>query len=256
MRVLALDTTAALCSVSLLTRQGSLTRQVNRCEPLTPGQSRSVLEMVDAVMAPSIAQGDAGPVDLIGFGSGPGAFTGLRVACGVAQGLALGWSCPVVPVDSLTTLAWQAARTDPPAATPIIVALDVRMNEVAFAVFDPPPAADGSFDDQSWPQAAFGPRLGSPEQAAVWIAKQRASAGTVRFAGDAFRVYEALAAHEPAAGAEQPEAWAVAELALIGSRAGRAIDPADAAPFYLRDKVALDRQEQAQLRAARRAGAS
>jgi len=280
--VLALDTTAAVCSVSLLIREGGTVRQNHRSEPLTPGQSRSVLEMVDAVLGLSDGIGAASnqddesgrPIELIGFGAGPGAFTGLRVACGVAQGLALGWSCPVVPVDSLSTLAWQAAyansRLKPgpregaggarPASSPIVVALDVRMNEVAYAVFDPPPAdplpsaSDTRWlDDLAWPQAVFGPVLCSPEQAADWIGERERVSGSLRFAGDAFRVYPALAEHQAEVGAEQPDAWAVAELALIGGLSDRAIDPAEAVPFYLRDKVALDRDEQERLRAARRA---
>lgn len=195
----------------------------------------------------------AGPVDWIGFGAGPGAFTGLRVACGVAQGLALGWACRVVPVDSLTTLAWQAARADPAARTPVVVALDVRMNEVALALFDPPMVAGSLLEDQAWPQAFFGPVLCAPEQAADWIGEHERQRGELRFAGDAFRVYPPLAAYDSVVGAEQPDARAVAELALIAGLADRAIDPAQAVPFYLRDKVALDRREQEQLRAARRA---
>jgi len=309
-RVLALDTTAAVCSVALHVRQGGNVAMHHRQEPLTPGQSRSVLEMIDAVLAegkiddeargtdrdgeaqsnPTDEPLRASPVDLIGFGAGPGAFTGLRVACGVAQGLALGWACRVVPVDSLTTLAWQAAhaehRSSPtphdamtadrpndaqphPASeaqqqisarlgpgAPIVVVLDVRMNEVAFALFDPPPnRVDGS-DEPTWPQAVLGPALWAPEQAAHWIGDRLSEGGALRFAGDAFRVYPALAQYAPEAGAEQPQAWAVADLALMAGLADRAIDPAEAVPFYLRDKVALDRREQEQLRAARRAPGS
>lgn len=251
-RVLALDTTAAVCSVSLLVVQGPDAEHHHRSQPLTPGQSRSVLAMIDRVLAQADEAQSRSPVDLIGFGAGPGAFTGLRVACGVAQGLALGWDCRVVPVDSLTTLAWQAAQADPFRATPIVVALDVRMNEVAFARFDSPRIAGLSLADQIWPQACFGPVLCAPEQAADWIVEQQGHNGALRFAGDAFRVYPALAAHASAAGAEQPDARAVAELALIAGLANQAIDPAEAAPFYLRDKVALDRHEQEQLRASRR----
>jgi tRNA A37 threonylcarbamoyladenosine modification protein TsaB len=71
------------------------------------------------------------------------------------------------------------------------------------------------------------------------------------YGGDGPKVYEALSFAEVALGADQPLAQAVAELTLLSWRAGHAIDAAEAAPFYLRDKVALDRQEQADLRAAR-----
>jgi len=245
--VLAIDTTAGLCSVALLAG-GSVVRHA---APMTHGHSRHVLALIDAVL------GDAGvartAIDAIGFGSGPGSFTGLRIACGVAQGLGLGWARPLVPVDAMRTLGLQASD----ARAPILVALDLRMGEACHAAF----AAD-AFDGTGWPEPLFGPVLGSP--AVALEAFSVFSDAPVRLAGDGFDAHPVLAewasasgvARERPPGAVQPDAAAVARLAAAGLREGRGIDAALAAPLYLRDKVALDVGEQAALRAVRAAAAA
>ena len=245
--VLAIDTTAGSCSVALDGAQGI----VRRAAPMTHGHSRHVLGLVEAVL------GEAGvaPAGLsaIGFGSGPGSFTGLRIACGVAQGLGFGWALPLVPVDAMRTLALQAALARPHARGPVLVALDLRMGEVCVAEFE-------RVDANAWPEPSSTPRLASPEAARA--AFDRHGPGAV-LAGDGFDAHPALADWAAARGAGarppeavQPDAAAVARLALAGLRAGRAVDAAQAAPTYLRDKVALDVDEQAALRAARAAAGS
>lgn len=259
-RVLAIDTTAGCCSVALV-GEG---RQAFRREPMTQGHSRHVLGMIEAVLAETGIPGSE--VAAIGFGCGPGSFTGLRVACGVAQGLGLGWGRPLVPVDSLLTLSWQAHVPSPPDSPApgsecVLAALDLRMNEVCHAIFR---SADFA-RHADWPQPVIGPTLGSAEQALE--AFQSLPPGRLRLAGDGFEVHAALKdwmharIHDAGSGvsrspqALQPDALAVARLAQRGLANGRAVDAADAAPFYLRDKVALDVHEQAALRAARvRAG--
>ena len=244
--VLAIDTTAGLCSVALLGPRGA----ARRAEPMTHGHSRHVLGLVGAVLDEAgVAPGE---IAAIGFGSGPGSFTGLRIACGVAQGLGFGWSVPLVPVDAMRTLALQASLASPGAPGPVIVALDLRMGEVCVAAFDP-------LDRAAWATPSHGPALASPERA---IEAFDAHGGAPLLAGDGFDAYPALgewvrqrgAARAPTA--IQPDASAVARLSLAGLRAGRAVDAARAAPTYLRDKVALDVGEQAALRAARAAGAA
>jgi tRNA threonylcarbamoyladenosine biosynthesis protein TsaB len=240
--VLAIDTTAGSCSVALLAGDAVAVRSV----PMTHGHSRHVLALVDAVLAQAGAAPSA--VDAIGFGSGPGSFTGLRIACGIAQGLGLGWDRPVVAVDAMRTLGLQAAG----AGVPVLVALDLRMGEACHAVF-----AAGAFDTGAWPEALTGPVLGPP--AAALAAFAACAHARVRLAGDGFDAHPDLgdwaradaALRERPAGAVQPDAAAVARLAAVGLRTGRAIDAALAAPLYLRDKVALDVDEQAALRAAR-----
>lgn len=243
--VLAIDTTAAACSVAL--------GDVRRALPMVHGHSRHLLGLVAEVLA----EAGVGPsaVDAIGFGSGPGAFTGLRIACGVAQGLAFGWDRPVVGVDAMRTLAWQAVHDPATAAMSdafVCVALDVRMGEACRAVFEPQ-----ALRGRGWPVARLDARLATPA-AAVADFDAIGPGGRV-LAGDGFDVHADLARWAEGRvrppGARQPDAAAVAALAAIGLRTGRAVDAASAAPLYLRDKVALDVDEQAALRAARAAGA-
>jgi len=245
--VLAIDTTAGLCSVALLSPAG-VARQA--CA-MTQGHSQQVLGLIGRVL--SEAAVEPATVDAIGFGAGPGSFTGLRVACGVAQGLGFGWDRPLVAVDAMRTLAVQAAADagPDPAGALICVALDVRMGEVCHAVFRLGDCLEGR-----WPEPLAAPRLGSP--AAARDAFAGFEAARLLLAGDGFDACEALAdwskERTPAcrsSGAVQPDAWAVARLAARGLADGRAVDAALAAPTYLRDKVALDVDEQAALRAAR-----
>lgn len=243
--VLAIDTTAGSCSVALAGARGIFRRAV----PMTHGHSRHLLGLVEGVM------GDAGlvpaEVSAVGFGSGPGSFTGLRIACGVAQGLGYGWGVPLVPVDAMRTLALQAALAEPQASGPVLVALDLRMGEICVAVFPP-------FDAGTWPEPFAPARLATPQQA---IAVFEGLAPRAVLAGDGFDAYPVLgewaALHAGGArppSAVQPDAQAVARLAFVGLQSGRTVDAADAAPTYLRDRVALDVDEQAALRAARIAG--
>jgi tRNA threonylcarbamoyladenosine biosynthesis protein TsaB len=252
---LAIDTTAGRCSVALLGGHGI----VHRAEPMAHGHSRYVLDMVDAVLREAGVP-PAG-VDAIGFGSGPGSFTGLRIACGIAQGLGFGWGRPLVAVDAMSTLALQAAdaarATDGPIVAVVLVALDLRMGEVCHAAFvlEPDDARD------VWPQPIEGLALGPPASAMDAFERVAGSRdGAVWLAGDGFDAHAPLAAWavrgraRRAPGAVQPDAAAVARLAATGLRAGLAVDAAQAAPSYLRDKVALDVGEQAALRASRAAG--
>jgi tRNA threonylcarbamoyladenosine biosynthesis protein TsaB len=260
--VLAIDTTAGACSVALLS-SGTLVR---RAEPMIHGHSRRVLALVDAVLE---AAGTApGAVDAIGFGSGPGSFTGLRIACGIAQGLGFGWRRPLVAVDAMRTLGLQAVAARPMSdagcagsgefgqgAARVIVALDLRMGQVCVAVF-----RTEAFDAAAgWPQPEAEPALMAPDAARTLF--EALPQGPVLLAGDGFDVYPLLAEWVAAAPLErhrngtavQPDASAVALLAARGLRLGLSVDAALAAPTYLRDKVALDVTEQAALRAARAA---
>jgi tRNA threonylcarbamoyladenosine biosynthesis protein TsaB len=250
--VLAIDTTAGQCSVALLSPRACMVR----VETMIQGHSRAVLPMIDDLLGSSGFTASA--IDLIGFGSGPGSFTGLRVACGVAQGLGFGWGRPLVAVDAMRTLALQAAQAAGEAgASPawLMVALDVRMGEVCHAVFRFADLAGA----KGWPAPMAGPVIGSPAQAMTVFDEFSGEAAWL--AGDGFQSYPVLADWALQAGdtrqrpdrAVQPDALAVARLARLGWQQGRSIAAALAAPDYLRDKVALDVTEQAALRATMKA---
>ncbi len=127
MILLAIDTSTEYCSAALL-RGESLSV---RGETIGRGHAERILPMVDELL------GEAGlaPGELQGvaFGRGPGAFTGLRIAAGVAQGLAYAAGCRVVAVSSLAAVGWQV-RAHP--GERVLACNDARMGEVYWAVFE------------------------------------------------------------------------------------------------------------------------
>jgi tRNA threonylcarbamoyladenosine biosynthesis protein TsaB len=173
----------------------------------------------------------------IAFGRGPGAFTGLRTACSVAQGLALGVGCPVLTLDSLALVAEDARAHG--AGDALWVAIDARMDELYAGAY--------AFDDGVW-RAHQGPALWTVVAlGAAWL-----DAPPAVVAGNAV---DAFAGRLPFGAARcvpkvVDRAGALARLARAAWRRGEAIDAAQALPLYLRDKVAATTAERALARAA------
>jgi tRNA threonylcarbamoyladenosine biosynthesis protein TsaB len=175
----------------------------------------------------------------IAFGAGPGSFTGLRTATGVAQGLAFGLDLPVVPVGTLLACAESARRRDP-SATRVLAALDARMDEVYWA-------------DYAWDAAAGEWRTLQP---ASLDAPQRLALPDTPFtlAGNAAAAFGARL--DAAARAQRidhdalPHAVPVAFVALRAFRAGRTVPADQAAPEYVRNKVAQTVAEREAAKAA------
>lgn len=214
MKVLALETSTDFGSCALLLGD-SVSERI--CPPGRP-HSETLLPLVRELMAESgiaFAQ-----LDVIAFGVGPGAFTGLRVACGVTQGLAVGADLPVVPVCGLEAMAAAVGESR------VLSLLDARMGEVYAAAYV---QGEAGYELQGEI------RLGAPEALELpagegWVA-----------CGNAPAAYPVLAERLSAAGIVVrpgilPQAALVARLAA--RRPGAAIDPALAAPLYVRDKVA------------------
>ena len=218
MKLLVLDTSTEWCSAALWLDGQILARRV------LAGQRHSslLLPMVDELLHES----DIGlrQLDGIGYGAGPGSFTGLRIACAVTQGLAFGADLPVVGVSTLQSIAEQTG------AGHVLTVLDARMAEVYWAAYQR--------DANGW-RAVSDPQLALPESVVVpeegeWIG-----------AGNGFAVLgEAL---RPRLVAQlgriddtlMPDAAAMAPLAARAFERGEGVDAALAAPIYLRDKVAL-----------------
>ena len=124
MKILAIETSTEYCSVALW-QDGVVSE---RCELVGQKHSEVLMEMLDALLQ------DFGlrikELDGIAFGKGPGSFTGVRIACGVTQGLALGAEVEVVGVCTLEALA-EASGKDK-----VIAALDARMSELYLAAYE------------------------------------------------------------------------------------------------------------------------
>lgn len=167
-------------------------------------------------------------LDGIAFGAGPGGFTGLRLACGVAQGLAFGLNCPVVPVSSLAALALASGDGQ------VLACLDARMNEVYVAAYS---VSGEMVEEVMAPNVGAGATVSLPAGAGwrgagdgfgVWGAALRQRLGD-RLCGDDASVY--------------PTAAAVARLAAPLLASGAGVAAALAMPLYIRDKVALTTAE-------------
>lgn len=128
MKLLAIDTSTEVASVALLTGEELL------CEEQSNQRTHSqfILPMIDKLMV------DAGlamnQLDAIVFGRGPGSFTGLRIACSIAKGLAYAHDLGVVPVSSLVAIAW-SIRQQKKTNQPVLAVLDARMHEMYWAYF-------------------------------------------------------------------------------------------------------------------------
>jgi tRNA threonylcarbamoyladenosine biosynthesis protein TsaB len=222
MQLLALDTATELCSVALYDGEGwSL-----RCVQAGNTHSQILLPMVEEILsAASIALDD---LDALAFGAGPGSFTGLRIACGVVQGLAYGANLPVIGVGTLEAMAEAGGEER------VIACLDARMSEVYHAAYERAPG--GGWTCVSAPQVAS-PGAVPRMPGSGWMA-----------AGNGFAVYPELsAACAEKLGETRPEvmprADAIGRLALRDFALGKAVPAAEAAPFYVRSKVALTTAE-------------
>ncbi|MCI0668188.1 MAG: tRNA (adenosine(37)-N6)-threonylcarbamoyltransferase complex dimerization subunit type 1 TsaB [Methylococcaceae bacterium] len=127
MKILAVETATEACSAALLVDGGILERF--RVAPRE--HTRLILPMVDSLL--DEAGFALGNLDALAFGRGPGSFTGVRIAAGIIQGLALGADLPVVPVSTLASLAQHYLESSDCAT--IFTALDARMGEVYWGVY-------------------------------------------------------------------------------------------------------------------------
>jgi len=162
------------------------------------------------------------------FGSGPGSFTGLRIACGVAQGLAFARGLPVLGIGTLEALAEQSG------AERVVACLDARMSEVYHAAYRRRP---GGWVEASAPALVRPADVPVPEEG-DWVG----CGSGFRLHRDALgrRLGARLVRVEPDA---VPLASAMLRLALPRLAAGEGRDPAEAVPTYVRDKVALKTHE-------------
>jgi tRNA threonylcarbamoyladenosine biosynthesis protein TsaB len=248
--LLALDTSTEFCSVALLSADSA--DAASSAEPDAPASSPHVWTRHEATGAvsstrllPAIRElfDEAGltlaDCDAIAFGSGPGSFTGLRTATGVAQGLAFGLNCPVVPIGTLLACA-ESVRLRDPSATRVLAALDARMDEVYWADYA---WDDGAGEWRTVHHASLGApdALALPDQPFTLAGNAAAAFGERLKAAAAARSVDREAV---------PHALPVAFAALRAFRAGRTLPADQAAPEYIRDKVAQTTEERMAAKAA------
>ena len=222
LKVLALDTSTEYCSVALFADGAIMSREV------LAGQQHS--ELILPMVRQALSEGGLSLVQLdgIAFGAGPGSFTGLRIACGIAQGLALGTSLPVAGICTLEALAQEAGGDR------IIAALDARMNQIYHAAYE-----EGA---HGW-QCITEPALYFPQDA------PSVPDGNWTGCGSGFDKYDQVlrARYDKSirhiVNGLRPHARSIARLALPRFAAGEGIDPADGMPLYIRNKVALKEKE-------------
>ncbi len=225
MRLLALDTATELCSAALWLDGQVSVREAQRAR----GSGELILPMIQQLL--SQAGLDLQQLDVIAFGRGPGAFTGVRLAASIAQGLAFALALPVIPVSDLRAVAAQAVGRAG-AGGRALVCQDARMGEVYWGCFE---QRQGNDADAVGVEAVAAPeRVALP---AGW------AGGAVCGAGSGFGAYPALLERlggqlSPVFAQLQPRAR---EIALLAAQDGLrcAVAPEEAQPVYLRDDVAV-----------------
>jgi tRNA threonylcarbamoyladenosine biosynthesis protein TsaB len=220
-RILAVDTATEACSAALLDGD----RLVMSYELVVRGHAERLLPMVDELLQERAVPLAA--LDAIAFGRGPGAFTGVRIAVSIAQGLALGARLPLIPMSDLRALA-AAALARSIDADHALVCLDARMGEVYWGLArragpDCTLLGEGLAAPDAVPDAPAGAKVVAAGHG--WSAYPRL----------VDRVGKSLVASWPAL---LPDAGTIARLAVEELRLGRTVGPEAAEPVYLRNDVA------------------
>lgn len=220
--LIALETSTEYCSLAVARGAQVFERSFHA------GQQHSELALPALRELLLQAALDMRAIDGIAYGAGPGSFTGLRIACGMAQGLALARNLPVAGIGTLLALAEHSG------AAHVIACLDARMGEVYHAAYR---RFEGNWIEVHAP-ALYKPDDVPAVEGADWTAcgsgfRAHAAALSRRYAG-------AIARTDAAA---LPNAVAMLRLAARVFALGQGVDAAAAVPLYVRDKVALKSSE-------------
>ncbi len=222
--ILALDSSTEACSCAL-----SVNGEIAETFELLPRlHTQHILPMIESLMAEHELQFNE--LDAIAVGAGPGSFTGLRIAAGVAQGIAFGADLPLVPVSTLAAMAHQNLINMGNGLNHILSCLDARINEVYWAVYCAGENGIEQINDE---------QLCKPESVVLPIELACYGVGN----GMAFLAQMPEQTQSLIKGSDNdvyPRAAAMAELALEYFAAGKSMSPEKFSPRYLRNKVTQD----------------
>ena len=219
MKLLALDTATEACSAAILT-DGEI---LQHYEFAPRRHAELILKMIDDLLQESGLQ--LSELDALAFGRGPGAFTGVRIAAGVVQGLAFGADLPVIPVSTLAALA-QGVENE---CDYIFSAIDARMGEIYCAVYE---KGENGLVNAITEEAVINP-------ASVQVYKPGKYFGT----GSAWlnyheilqsRIKDQLQGYESDS---YPQSRYILKLAEQEYLKGNTVSPENALPVYLRNSV-------------------
>jgi tRNA threonylcarbamoyladenosine biosynthesis protein TsaB len=213
MRFAAIETSTEWCSVAVW-HDGEIAALERRAGHR---HSELALPMLETLLGKD-------KLDAVAFGAGPGAFTGLRIACGLAQGLAFARNLPVLGVSTLEALAQEAG------APRVLACIDARMREVYYAALE---KRAGRWHEVIAAQCVA-PQSAPRPPGEGWVG-----------CGSGFDVYKDVLGPRVSVMRSDvhPTALAVAQLAAPRLAAGEGADAAEALPIYLRDKVAFTKEE-------------
>jgi tRNA threonylcarbamoyladenosine biosynthesis protein TsaB len=210
MRFAAIETSTEWCSVAVWS-DGEIAALERRAGHQ---HSELALPMLERLLGKQ-------QIEAVAFGAGPGAFTGLRIACAIAQGLAFARGLPVIGVSTLEALAQESG------AARVVACIDARMSEVYYAALE---KRAGRWHEAIAAQCVA-PKSAPRPPGEGWVG-----------CGNGFAVYGSMGMSRVYPEVH-PTAVAVAQLAAPRLAAGEGVDAAQASPVYLRDKVAFTKEE-------------
>lgn len=230
--ILCIDTAQESCHLALLNTQTDAITLNDAGVSRERKQAEIIFGQINTLLKThGVSKSEIGAV---AFGMGPGSFTGLRVACGVAQGIAWGLEVPVIPVNNLEVTAYDTLLEDgAQVGNRIAVMLDARMNELYTGLYEV--AEDGTLMEREAAQ------LVKPEDAKAWLVAHQADV----LVGNGAKVYAEAFADLPLVNAGEPKnfAKALAKVSFLNWQAKKTIAPQLASPLYVRDRVALTAEQ-------------
>lgn len=236
--ILSLDSASNVCGVSILCAQNGQIEIHSAQHSGSTQHAEHILPLIEQTL--NTAKVDSQSLNAIAFAQGPGGFTGLRVACGVTQGLAYALGLKVAPVSSLLAIA--AQQTVLAEQNPIeLVVIDARMQELYLGAYQR--------TSSGW-YSLHKPVLISLAQFYHYISRLKMQldelgvSTPIRVSGDALVVFEGLTDKLSALSmllgdTDLARAETIARLGLLAYEQGRLIEPALAAPLYVRNRVAF-----------------